>query len=116
MRNLGNHAIHLLMWVVTFVMIYVLYGVLSQPMVYGDEPKQEILKPGYIPQAVERPQIDSKRFSRSEGYLYTPETGKTRHIELRSYRYGNQTFYEGPIARANIQVEPEIRGALRKED
>ena len=114
MRNFGNYAIHALMWVVLLVMVYTIYGVLSQPMAYGAE-KQEMLKPGYIPQRSEAPQIDYKRFSRSEGYLYDPQTGTTQHVELRSYQYGNQTYYTGRIGRANIRIEPEVRQELSKE-
>jgi hypothetical protein len=118
MRNLANFAMAALMWVVLATMVYAIYSVLAQPMVYGDEKpilKQEILKPGYMPDPVERPQIDSKRFTRSEGYLYDPNTGTTRHVELRGYSYGNQTFYTGRIGRANIQVEPGVRGSLKSQ-
>ena len=114
MRNLCSHAIHVLMWIALVLMAYMVMGVLNQPMVYGSE-KQEILKPGYMPERTERPQIDSKRFSRSEGYLYDPNTGTTRHVELRSYKLGNQTYYSGRVGRANIHVEPEVRETLRKE-
>lgn len=114
MRNFGNHAIHILMWVSLVLMVYMIYGVLSQPMVYGAE-KQEILKPGHIPQAPKAPQIDSKRFSRSAGYLYDPQTGTTQYVELRSYQYGNQTYYIDHIGHANIRIELVIRQESNQE-
>lgn len=118
MRNYCNIAMNLVMWIVLAAMVYAIYGVLSQPMVYGSEKpilKQEILKPGYMPKPLRQPQIAPKRFSRSEGYLYTPETGKTRHVELRSYSNGNTTIYTGRVGRANIKVDPDLRLQLREE-
>jgi hypothetical protein len=70
---------------------------LATSPVYTAEPSTDgikYLKPGYIPQTLRRSQIDSKRTSVIKGYLYRPETGTTRYIELRSYRYGKQTYYQ----------------------
>lgn len=118
MRNFANTAMMILMWIVLATMVYAIYGVLAQPMVYGDEKpilKQEILKPGYIPNLVRQPQIAPKRFSRSEGYLYNPNTGTSRHVTIQSYSNGNSTIYTGRVGRANIQVDPAVRLQLREK-
>ena len=119
MRNFGNHAIMALMWVVMAAMIWMLYGVMAQPMVYGSE--KPILDQGYLDSGilgdpVERPQIVSKRFSRSEGYLYTPETGITRHVEIRSYTVGDLTIHTGRVGQANIYLEPRVRELLEAQE
>lgn len=118
MRNYCNIAMNLVMWIVLAAMVYAIYGVLSQPMVYGDEKpilKQEILKPGYMPKPLRQPQIAPKRFSRSEGYLYNPNTGTSRHVTVQSYSNGNTTIYTGRVGRANIKVDPDLRLQLREK-
>ena len=111
MRNIDSHLIHGFLWICIGVMVYMIFGVMSQPMAYGAEPKKEFLKPGYIPQPTKAPQIDSKPISPVKGYLYNPKTGTTQYIELRSYQNGNQTFYEGEVGR-----NPEIRDSFQKID
>jgi len=101
MRSFCNAMWLVVATTVMVAMVWMLYGVLGQPMYASEKP--ELLKPGYIPQSVEAPQIDSKRFSRIEGYLYSPQTGTRQRVELRSYSQGNTTIYTGRVSPGETQ-------------
>jgi len=109
MRSFCNAMWLVVATTVMVAMVWMLYGVLGQPMYASEKP--ELLKPGYIPQSVEAPQIDSKRFSRIEGYLYSPQTGTRQHVVLRSYQSGTQTIYTGRVG----LTEPKVRLELHKD-
>lgn len=100
-------------WIVLATMVYLIYGVLSQP-IWADE-KAQFLKPGYMPKAVEAPQIDSKAFSRSEGYLYSPKTGETTHVEILTYGKGKNATYTVRTGRDTIRVS-DLNRITPKED
>lgn len=114
MSNLACRAIGIVMAVSLALMVWMIYTVMAQPMVFAAE-KQELLKPGYMPEVVERSKIDSKRFSRSEGYLYSPVTGTTQRVEIWTYGSGKNATYT--IRTGHVTVEEhKIEGNLRKED
>jgi len=98
---------------ILFTLVYVIYGVLSQPL-FADE-QSKILEPGYMPKTPEAPRIDSKAFSRSEGYLYSPSTGTTQRVEILTYGKGKNATYTIRTGRVTIQ-EHNVEGVVRKED
>ena len=110
MRNLQALMTQGLMWIVLAMMVYMIYGVLAQPMVIASE-KAEFLDRGRLSSTTEAPQIAPKRFSRSEGYLYNPSTGVTRHVEVRSYTIGSHTYSTGRVGR----VQPAVSGSTRSQ-
>lgn len=108
MRNLCMALWTGLSLLLLFIMLWVINGVLSQP-VYGAEKGKLPLESGYINmEHLKRPQIAPKRITISTGYIVSPNTGNLEMIDTRTYQQGNQLITTGYVGFSPIYVNTTV--------
>lgn len=103
MRSLCASLWMTVIWLVTAAMVWMIYGVLSQPVVASEgesATKSGITRPGYITsqKASQRPVTVTK------GYVQGVGTSDN-HIHLKTYDKGTYTLTTGRIGKQVIRVK-----------